>query len=102
MTTIRLYCHHGATTKMLVSKMDAYAKSNGYECDIQAFPYTSLVESVKGADAILLAPQVRFKMDSLTKEYPDKAVIVIEAADYGMMEAGKILEYALNKIKEKE
>ncbi len=98
MIKIRLYCQQGATTKMLTDKITAYVKQKGYDMDVAAAPYALISESGKEADVILLAPQVRFKLDEIKKQYPGKLVMTVDMMDYGMMAGDKITEKILAEL----
>ena len=95
MPIIRLYCQQGATTKMLTDKITAYVAKKGYDIDVAAAPFSLMAESAKSADVILLAPQVRFKLEEVKKSYPDKLVMAVDMADYGMMAGDRIVEKIL-------
>lgn len=99
MIKIRLYCQNGATTKMLTDKITSYVKQKGYDIDVAAAPFGLIAESGKEADVILLAPQVRFKLGEIQKQYPDKLVMTVDMMDYGMMAGDKITEKILDALK---
>ena len=49
------------------------------------------VVSGKGADIILLGPQVRFQLKSVKEKFPDIPVESIDMAAYGMMDGKKVI-----------
>ena len=67
----------------------------GYECTIAAHGLSELNDKGKDADCILLGPQVRYNLDKVRKTYPDKPVMVIDMALYGMMKGKEVLEAAI-------
>ena len=59
MRNIVLFCAGGMSTSMMVKKMEASAKEQGYECTISAHALSEAQTYGKDADAILVGPQVR-------------------------------------------
>ena len=68
MKKIILLCNGGLSTGILVKKMKAAADAAGYECEISAAPVSDAEEVGRGADIILLGPQVRFQMDIVKQQ----------------------------------
>ena len=95
MKNIVLFCAAGMSTSLLVQKMQAAAANMGYECTIAAHGLSELNDKGKDADCILLGPQVRYNLDKDRKTYPDKPVMVIDMALYGMMKGKEVLEAAI-------
>lgn len=99
MKNIVLFCAAGMSTSLLVSKMQAAAKEEGYDCTIAAYSLNELAEKGKDADCILLGPQVRYQQDKVRAAYPDKPVAVIDMRLYGMMKGKEVLQAAKELMK---
>lgn len=98
MKNIVLFCAAGMSTSLLVSKMQAAAADEGFECTIAAYSLNELDEKGKEADLILLGPQVRYQKDKVTAVYPDKPVEVIDMKLYGMMKGKEVLHEAMKAM----
>ncbi|NMC29497.1 MAG: PTS sugar transporter subunit IIB [Pelolinea sp.] len=98
---IILVCQWGASTGMLVEKMNEAAKKKNVEAVINAYSEAKLDQYIADADIVLLAPQVRFKKDSLAQKYKALGTpfLVIETVDYGMMNGEKVLDATLEVLK---
>ena len=98
---IVLVCQWGASTGMLVEKMNEAAKKKNIEAVINAYSEAKLDQFINDADIVLLAPQVRFKKDSFEQKYKTVGIpfLVIETVDYGMMNGEKVLDVALEVLK---
>ncbi len=97
-----LVCVAGMSTSLLVSKMQKAAQEQNIEADIYAIA-ESEVEKVlanKGADVLLLGPQVRYLKGSFETKYKEMKlpIDVINMADYGMMNGENVLKQALKLI----
>ena len=97
---IVLVCQYGASTDMLALKIEDTAKKEGKNIIINAHPLAELHEYIDAADIVLLAPQVRFKYNSLLEMYKNKDVkfMIVETRDYGMMNGKKVLNDALKML----
>ncbi|EHJ00852.1 phosphotransferase system lactose/cellobiose-specific IIB subunit [Clostridium sp. DL-VIII] len=97
MIKIRLFCAAGMSTSLLVSKMKEAAKSKGVEADIEAFPESQMDKNLDGVNVALLGPQVAYTLPKAKKICESKGVPidVIPMVDYGMMNGGKVLDFAL-------
>ena len=89
MKQILLVCSAGMSTSLLVTKMEAAAKDEGYECKIFALPFSDAPRVLEDVDVILLGPQVRFQKSTIEKAMANAGVQkpcdVIDMKDYGMM-----------------
>jgi PTS system cellobiose-specific IIB component len=99
MKKIVLFCAAGMSTSLLVSKMQAAAKEEGYECSIAAYSLNEMNTYGPDADVILLGPQVRYQQDKVKAAFPDKPVAVIDMRLYGMMKGKEVLEEAKKLMK---
>lgn len=102
MKKILLCCAAGMSTSLLVTKMKQVAVEKGVESEIWAVSVESLnVNLDKGADVVLLGPQIKYKFKEV-KETCDKRNVpcdIINMVDYGSMNGKKVLDFALNLIK---
>ena len=95
---ILLACAGGMSTSLLCKKIIAEAAKNGYECTCEAGGVIQLKpDMVEGSDLILLAPQVRFYWDEISKKYPGIPVEQISMQDYGMVNGEAIFRAMLKK-----
>lgn len=105
MKTIMLVCSEGMSTSLLVTKMQKAAESQNIEADIFAVSASEVDENLakKDVDVLLLGPQVRYMKAQFEKKLQDKNIPVdsINMQYYGMMNGEKVLEEALNLIKNK-
>lgn len=92
MRKIMLFCSAGMSTSMLVKKMQEAASELDYDADIAAYPLAEASEVGKAADILLLGPQVRFSLDRVEKQFPDKIVKVISPQHYGMMNGAAVIK----------
>lgn len=91
MRKIVLVCAAGMSTSMLVKKMQEAAAADNYETDIAAYPIGEVDTAGKGADIILLGPQVRFQLKGVKEKFPNIPVDSIDMAAYGMMDGKKVI-----------
>ncbi|MDO4378523.1 MAG: PTS sugar transporter subunit IIB [Erysipelotrichia bacterium] len=100
MYKIVLCCQNGASTDLLAVKMEEAAQKKGIEVSVNAHPYTDLGFEIENADLILLAPQIRFKKNTLEKMYAsyNKPFMCIDPSDYGLLKGDHVLEQALKII----
>ena len=91
-------CSAGMSTSLLVSKMEKYGASMGYEnIVIKAEPIDDLPQYVDAYDVFLLGPQVRYR-EEWVKEIVDpkgKPYANIPPQDYGRIDGQKTLELAI-------
>ena len=102
MKKILLCCAAGMSTSLLVNKMKAAAEAKGVEAEIWAEPIDMAKTEIPKADVVLLGPQVKYALKDLKVIADDnnKPIDVINMLDYGMIKKKKILDFALNLIKE--
>nr|WP_314466253.1 PTS sugar transporter subunit IIB [uncultured Clostridium sp.] len=93
MRNIVLLCNMGMSTSLMVNKMKAAAKEEGYECEICAYALQQAEEIVTIADILLIGPQIAFEIPRLKEIYPDKKIEAIEMMDYGRMDGKKVLHH---------
>lgn len=99
MKNIVLFCAAGMSTSLLVTKMEAAAREQGFECKIAAHSLNELETYGHDADVVLLGPQVRYQQDKVRAALPDKPIAVIDMRLYGMMKGKEVLEEAKKLMK---
>ncbi|RNM04596.1 PTS sugar transporter subunit IIB [Dickeya undicola] len=104
MKRIVLACSAGMSTSLVVTKMEKEAAARGMEYQIYAIPEQNLRDELQtyGGDiiAVLLGPQVRFKLaenKKLTDEY-QIPIAVIDPVAYGTLNGAKVLDQALSLV----
>lgn len=91
MRKIVLFCSAGMSTSALVRRMEDAAKEIGYEVTVEAHSVSDAARLGADADVVLLGPQVRFNLDNVKKQLPDKPVDVIGMRDYGTMNGAAVI-----------
>lgn len=91
MRNIVLVCNMGMSTSLMVNKMRAAAKEQGYECEINAYALQKAEKEISQADIILAGPQIAFELPKIQAKFPDKTIEKIETQDYGRMDGAKVL-----------
>ncbi|MBC3231975.1 PTS sugar transporter subunit IIB [Serratia fonticola] len=104
MKRIVLACSAGMSTSLVVTKMEKEAAARGLSYQIYAIPEQNLRDELQtfGNDvvAVLLGPQVRFKLaenKKLTDSY-QIPIAVIDITAYGTLNGAKVLDQALSLI----
>nr|WP_300823874.1 PTS sugar transporter subunit IIB [uncultured Schaedlerella sp.] len=98
MRNIILVCAAGMSTGMLVKKMREAAASENYEAEINAYPIAEVGAMGKEADIILLGPQVRYNLNNVKAQFPDKPVEAIDPALYGMLDGKGVIAKVKKKL----
>ena len=100
MKKIMLCCSAGMSTSLLVKKMVAEAEKRGLEVDINAFGVAEFEQQVGQYQVVLLGPQVKYMLKSLSDKAATQNIPVqpIDTMDYGMQRGDKVLDYALSLI----
>ena len=97
---IIMLCNLGMSTGMMVKKLEEEAKNRGIEAEVHAYPMVELDEHLEEADAILLGPQIRFALEDIKKQVGEVPVMAIAPQDFGMMNAGNVMNQ-LEKLMKK-
>ena len=105
MKRIVLCCSAGMSTSLVVTKMEKTAAERGLDLNIYAIAEQSLRDELQSHSAeiiaVLLGPQVRFKLAEnrkLTDEY-SIPIDVIDSIAYGTLNGAKVLDQALNLVR---
>lgn len=101
MKNVYLFCNAGMSTSILVKKMQEAAKERNFDCHIEAFAVSEAKEKGKDADILLLGPQVRYQVNSVKADFPDKPVESIDMLAYGMMDGAKVIDTVISIIGDK-
>ncbi|MBE6128902.1 MAG: PTS sugar transporter subunit IIB [Erysipelotrichaceae bacterium] len=83
---ITLFCSAGMSTSLLVNKMKEEAQKKGADYEIAAYSLNEVDLYGPQADVILVGPQVRFALEKLKKQFPDKPIDAIDMRSYGLMD----------------
>lgn len=100
MYRIMLCCSAGMSTSMLVRKMEEAAAQQGIAVGIKAFGVAEFDEQFPHYQVVLLGPQVKYMLQSLTEKTAGQNIPVqpIDMMDYGMQRGDKVLDFALSLI----
>lgn len=90
---ILLACGAGLSTSVLMKKMQKWCDANGEELTITAMATTSIGETWKDYDCILVGPQVSYRLPDLRKEV-GIPVEGIPSLDYAVGNAENIMKLA--------
>jgi len=104
MKRIVLACSAGMSTSLVVTKMEREAEARGLAFHIYAIPEQNLRDELQSfpgeVAAVLLGPQVRFKL-AANKAITDAHQVpigVIDSVAYGTLNGAKVLDQALGLI----
>jgi cellobiose PTS system EIIB component len=88
------------STSLLVTKMEAAAKTEGIEAKIWAVSASEVKNHLDQADVLLVGPQVRYLLPQLKKTGLEKGIPVdaINSIHYGMCNGAEVLKFARNLI----
>ncbi|XWJ93379.1 PTS sugar transporter subunit IIB [Phytobacter ursingii] len=105
MKRIVLCCSAGMSTSLVVTKMGKNAAERGLDLKIYAIAEQALRDELDSHSgeiiAVLLGPQVRFKLAE-NKKLTDQYAIPIDVIDpvaYGTLNGAKVLDQALNLVR---
>ena len=96
-----LVCLNGMSTGDLVNKMNKISIEKNLDLDITGVGYTDIVKEIDGASVILLGPQVKHYIRKVREmaEPKEIPVQIIDHITYGMRNADKVIDLALNIAK---
>ena len=100
MKKIVLLCSGGMSTSVLAKKIQEVADQEGFEAVISAHGVAQVMEVGHDADAVLLGPQIRYTLDKIKGQLPDKPVAVIDMRDYGTMNGQSVLNEVKKMLSE--
>ncbi|ROP62033.1 PTS system cellobiose-specific IIB component [Enterobacter sp. BIGb0383] len=102
MNKIFLCCAAGMSTSIVVKKMKQAASEKGIDAEIIAVSIEEFAATLPHYDCCLLGPQIKYKLAefSAIARREGKPISIINSMDYGMLKGEKILDDALNMIKD--
>ncbi|MBQ3459755.1 MAG: PTS sugar transporter subunit IIB [Solobacterium sp.] len=101
MKKVLFLCAAGMSTSLLVNKTMEAVHKLGKEDELvfTASEVSNAAEAVPGNDCVLLAPQVRYKLNDLKKQFPDLKIELIPPQVYGMCNGPEIIKQAEKLLK---
>ena len=85
-------CTCGLTTSFFAMRMNEVAKVIGVDMEFTAVPYENLFENTQDKDAILIAPQMSYRLKNVQEIITDRIVMKIPTAIFSSYDApGMIL-----------
>lgn len=100
MVKILLCCSAGMSTSLLVTKMKKIAEEKNIDAKIWAISIDEITKLKELPDVILLGPQIKYHLREVEEQMENIPINVIPMMDYGTLNGEKVLEMALNLIKE--
>ena len=86
-----LICAGGASTSILMRKMEKYAAANGIDFTVEAHGISEYVDYAQDFDVIMLGPQISYKKDEIART-TEKPVGVVASLDYALGNAENVLK----------
>lgn len=90
---IMLVCAAGASTSIVMKKMEDYAEANGIDLKVKAYAFEEFEGVAADYDVILLGPQIGYRLDAV-KAAVSQPAEVIAPMDYAMGNAQAIIAQA--------
>ncbi len=100
MIRVILVCMGGISTSFVIKKMEAAFARRNIAVDINARSSTALVDYIRDADLVLVAPQVKYmekEIDNLCTEY-NIPWSSIESTMYGRMDGERLADLSLSLL----
>lgn len=102
MKKILLACNDGMSTGYLTNKMNEYIQSKGLDYEVRAVPETTIDREWENSDCILLGPQVGYMKSAIERRIQKaRPIEVINAIDYGRINAEAVVKQAMRLMNEK-
>lgn len=95
---ILLVCNAGMSTGIMKLKLEEEAKKRGMEACVEAVPMVEIEDHMKGTDAVLLGPQIRFALEDIRKLCGTIPALAISPQDFGLMNAAKVFDEVLELV----
>ena len=93
MKKIYMFCTQGASSSLIVKRMQEAANKLGLDYEITAAEYVQADYLLdENLDMILIAPQARIIHDAIAKKFPDIPVVNVDMMAYGMVNGEKIIK----------
>ncbi len=77
---------------MLVKNMKEHCQTNNLDIEVNFMPLINAPQYYDEYDAFLLSPQMRYEEERISKEVGGKPLLVIEHADYGLMDGSSVIQ----------
>ena len=90
---ILLVCAAGASTSIVMKKMEKYAEENGIDLSVRAYSYEEYEPVAAESDVILLGPPIGYRLSAVKESVPQPAD-TIAPMDYALGDAAKIIAQA--------
>lgn len=100
MVKVGIFCFAGMSTSVLVKRMQEFAKEQGLECEIGAYPQSEVADRAAGLDVALLGPQIKYyqkRIEDICRPLGVR-VMVVSNEDFGRMDGKKVLTQAYELI----
>ncbi len=91
---ILLICNAGASTSVVVQKMQEAAEAQGKEHEILALSAAEARTRAGDYDVLLLGPQLRGQTKTFARMFPEKPVDSIPPIYYGRLDGAAVLALA--------
>jgi cellobiose PTS system EIIB component len=98
MKKIYLFCAAGMSTSLLAKKMQKAAEEAGCDYYVKEFAIAEINQKGQEADIILLGPQVRYELNKIKEQMPNKPVEAIDMMAYGMMDGKKVIDHVIEVL----
>ncbi len=93
MKKIYMFCTAGASSSLIVKKMQDAATKLGLDYEITAAEYAQADYLLdEGLDMVLIAPQARIIYGAMVKKFPNIPVVNVDMMAYGMVNGEKIIK----------
>ena len=99
---VMLCCTAGLTTSYFTMKLNDSAKAMELKMDFEAVPYERLYEKCTEKDAVLLAPQISYRLKEAQKILTDKTVLAIPAALFGTYDTLGVINFVRDSYEKAE
>ena len=99
---ILLCCSCGLTTSFFTMKLNEAAETLGVRMEFSAVPYEQLYEEAKTKDAVLLAPQIGYRLKTVQQVLSDKIVIQIPVRIFSTYDGAGMITMLNSLFEEKE
>lgn len=99
---VMLCCTAGLTTSYFTMKLNDSAKAMELKMDFEAVPYERLYEKCTEKDAVLLAPQISYRLKEAQKILTDKTVLAIPAALFGTYDTLGVINFVRDSFEKAE
>ena len=88
---ILLCCSCGLTTSYFTMRLNEIAKLTDADMEFSAVPYEQLFENARDKDAVLIAPQIGYRLKSVQDVLKDKIVIKIPVSMFSTYDGAGVI-----------